>query len=281
MIKSIGKFLSLFRLELIFVLMPVYFAALLISPNFGQDRLGLVFVLVHLMLYPADHLLRSYFGNKNAEFKNSVFGRIFVFGTIIILQSFALFNAIKINLWLVLFTVLYLCASWISARRRQSSNERTADLFQAFYRGALVVLLVYIGLNDYEPANLLNLRVPGMAIFSMLFFLVLLNGLNIFSAPHESGRAKLPLREGVSLMIFTAFLFYLIWFFEITLVWVLLVTILPGLLFYVFLIRSAYKNDQMISSVRLNIFYGLLSVGLNAFFIYAFLEHTNVLQVFS
>ena len=261
--------------------MPVYFAALLISPNFGQDRLGLVFVLVHLMLYPADHLLRSYFGNKNAEFKNSVVGRIFVFGIIIILQSFALFNAIKINLWLVLFTVLYLCASWISAKRRQSANERTTDLFQAFYRGALVVLLVYIGLNDYEPANLLNLRVPGMAIFSMLFFLVLLNGLNFFSVPNEAGPSKLPLREGNSSVIFIMFLFYLTWFFGINLVWVLLVAILPGFLFYVFLIRSVYKHGQMISNLRLNMFYGLLSIGLNAFFIYAFLEHTNVLQVFS
>ena len=280
MIKSFLSFLGLFKFEVIFILMPVYFAALLISPNFGQDRLGLVFLIVHLLLYPADHLLRSYSENTSSGGKYPLFKSLFVLAAIIAFQLFALIESAKINFWLIGFSTLYIICSWLNARISRSAPPLFSVSFESFYRGAVIVLLVYIGLNDYEPMNLLNFRVFGMMAFVSLFF-VALNFSYRSVSQTKSGVSKILTKEIFSMVTITGFLVYLMIFFGTGLMTAFIISILPALLLYVFLLRPVLKENSTITSTRLSIFYFVASTGLNGFFIYSFLKHTNVLQVFS
>lgn len=280
MIKSFLGFLGLFKFEVIFILMPVYFAALLISPNFGQDRLGLVFLIVHLLLYPADHLLRSYSENTSSGAKYPLFKSLFVFAAIIAFQLFALIESAKINFWLIGFSALYIICSWLNPRISRSASGWFSFSFESFYRGALIFLLVYIGLNDYEPMNLLNFRVSGMMAFVSLFFAAL-NFSYLSVSETKSGASKILSKEIFSLVTITGFLVYLMIFFGTGLMTAFIISILPALLFYAFLLRPFFKENKIPTSIRLNIFYFVTATVLNGFFIYSFLKHTNVLQVFS
>ena len=128
--------------------------------------------------------------------------------------------------------------------------------------------------------NLLNFRVFGMMAFVSLFFAAL-NFSYLSVSETKSGVSKILSKEIFSLVTITGFLVYLMIFFGTGLMTAFIISILPALLFYAFLLRPFLKENKIPTSIRLNIFYFVTATVLNGFFIYSFLKHTNVLQVFS
>lgn len=286
------------RIAFSFFLMPVYFFALGISPNFTETRMLWSFIIIHLFLYPASNGFNSYFdkdegsigGLKNPPPVNKglyYLSLLFDFVAIILglIKVSALFAAM-----LFIYGIISKAYSHPSIRLKKYpiGGWLTVGIFQGFF----TFLMCYAGINGFEFESLINARVLIPALLSTLLLLGTYPMTQIYQHEEDAKRGDrtLSLILGIRgtflfvLIIFTVatacYLWYFYSYYTMHYGFQFLFWLSPVVIFFLIWFVLVFKNPLKANfsyTMWLNF---LSALFMNGFFIWFFLENTHILQLF-
>ncbi len=285
------------RIPFSFFLMPVYFFALGISPNFGGSRLLWSWLIIHFFLYPASNGYNSYFdkdeksigGLKNPPpINKGLYYLSLLFDLAAILLGF-----LKIS---PLFAVLILFYGLVSKAYSHPSVRLkkfpiagwlTVGIFQGFF----TFLMCYVGINDFGIENLLNARVLIPATLSTIILLGTYPMTQVYQHEEDAKRGDrtISLLLGVRgtftfvLIIFTlaaaGYVWYFYSFYELRFGITFLMFLTPVVIYFLVWFLLVLKNPAKANFAYTMWLNFLSALCLNGFFIWFFLEVSHIMQL--
>lgn len=283
------------RIPFSFFLLPVFLFALAVSPNINESRIVIVLIALHLFLYPASNGYNSYFdkdegsigGLKNPPKVNKgLYYMALVFDVIAI----ALGLLINWQFALMLFIYGLVSKAYSHPSIRLKKFPFTSWFIAGLFQGLFTFLMSYVGLNDYTMYHVLKLSVliPALLSSAILWGSYPMTQIYQHEEDSQRGDITLSLKLGVlgtfhfTGLAFTlasaSFVWYFIDVYQLKYAVAFLISMAPVVLFFSYWYLQT-RNDRakadFTNTMRLNF---LSAIFLNAFFIYFFLDHTQVLQ---
>ena len=297
MLKDIKSLILHLRLPFSWFLLPIFLAALCISPNFDGKRLGLVFLILHFLVYPASNAFNSYFDKDEKSIgglKNPPPVNKGLYYASLLLDLLAIWLAFKISIWFAGCIVIYSIASRLYSHPsvRIKKYPVTGLLFTSFFQGYFTVCAAYLGLNGYEPWNLMNPKVQLMGLLSSLLLMAIYPLTQVYQHEEDARRGDLTISRvlgirktfifSISVFIISAagFLLYLENFLFVPQPGLFLFSIAPAAVFLVYWFRKTFIDSTAADYSKTMWFNFFAATGMNFYFFKAFLINTNVLQVF-
>ena len=285
------------RIPFSFFLMPVYFFALGISPNFGGSRLLWSWLIIHFFLYPASNGYNSYFdkdeksigGLKNPPPVNKgLYYLSLLFDLAAILLGF-----LKIS---PLFAVLILFYGLVSKAYSHPSVRLkkfpiAGWLTVGIFQGSFTFLMCYVGINDFGIENLLNARVLIPATLSTIILLGTYPMTQVYQHEEDAKRGDrtISLLLGVRgtftfvLIIFTlaaaGYVWYFYSFYELRFGIAFLMFLTPVVIYFLVWFLLVLKNPAKANFAYTMWLNFLSALCLNGFFIWFFLEVSHIMQL--
>lgn len=278
------------RIPFSFYLLPVFLFVLSISPGAGISEILLVFIILHLFLYPASNGYNSYFDKDVASIgglENPPPVRKELYFTSLGFDFIALLLGFFISLEFVWMLLIYGLISKayshpaIRLKKYPYGGWFMAGLFQGFF----TFLMVYIGINQIALAEILQpqIIIPAFLSSVLLWGSFPMTQIYQHQEDYRRGDITLSLKLGIEgTFIFTASTFILasagfFWFYNafysIFDSLLFLLFILPMLLYFVnWFMRVKKDHDQanFRSCMQLN---AISAVCLNLFFLIFYLSH--------
>lgn len=285
------------RIPFSFFLLPIYLFSLSISPNFNGSRLFWVFFILHFLVYPASNGYNSYFDKDEKSIgglKNPPPVSQGLYFLALALDLLAIVLAyIKINPTFALMVLVYglVSKAYSHPAIRLKKHAWTSWVITGLFQGLFTFVMCYVGVNDFEIGQALRMEVliPGGLTSVMLWANYPVTQVYQHEEDGKRGDITLSAKLGiVGTFYFAASFFtlavagFLFYFKSVSgekYAWLFLVAILPLIgyfLYWFFLILRTPEKADYTRTMRLNY---ISAIGLNGFFIYLFLETTQVLQV--
>lgn len=286
------------RFPFSYFLMPVFLLALAISPNLEPNRLLEVFLILHVLLYPASNAFNSYYDRDEGSIgllqqPPKIKGQ----GLLIISLAFdiaAILWAYSISFTFALLVLGYGLASkaYSHPAIRWKANPLKGWLAAGFFQGAFTFWMVYCGINDYS----LSIALYSKSLIAGLLCTVFLFGFFPLTQvyQHEEDQKREDKTMSVFLGVKGTFWFALawlsaaivgfIWFFRAFYLFnyymLFIGFTLPALVYFLFWMRRVMKDPEKADYRRTMRFCWISASCLNLFFLYIFLESTHVMQWF-
>ena len=286
------------RLPFSLFLMPVFFFALALTPNLNEGRLLLVFLALHLFLYPSSNGYNSYFDRDEEAIGGLKFPPKVTPDLYWVAQAFfaiALILGFLIS-WqfasmLAVYGLVSMAYSHPSIRIKKYpwASWLIAGLFQGYFTFAMA----YAGLSElgWDTIFKPHVLIAGGLTSLMLWGNYPLTQVYQHREDAKRGDRTLSLILGIKgTFAFTAVVFSMTiagfaWYFmdrsQTDILWVFLSAMaLIGLYFLIwfgFILQNPEKYASYSWAMGMNTISALV---LNAFFIHYFLENTQILQVF-
>lgn len=284
------------RIPFSIFLMPIFFFALALTPNLNESRLLWVFLSLHLFLYPSSNGYNSYF-DKDEEsiggLKNppKVTKDLYWLSLVFFLIAIGLAGMINFSFasMIVVYGLVSMAYSHPSIRIKKYPWLSWA--IAGFFQGYFTFAMVYAGLSNLGWDVILkpHILIPGLLTSLMLWGNYPLTQVYQHGEDSRRGDRTLSLALGIKgTFSFSALVFALsgaafIWFFlsrnQADICWVYLGAMAPILLFFLiwfsFIRTNPVKYATYSWAMGMNI---ISAISLNAFFIYYFLENTQILQ---
>lgn len=285
------------RIHFSFFLLPIFLFSLPISPNFSGPRVLWVFLILHLFVYPASNGYNSYFDKDEKSIgglRNPPPVNKGLHSLSLLLDLLAITLAyIKINTTFAVMVLVYglVSKAYSHPSIRLKKYGWTSWIITGLFQGLFTFIACYVGINDYEISSALRkeILIPGILTSFMLWANYPLTQVYQHEEDSKRGDITLSAKLGITgtfyfaASVFTiavgGFLFYLKFMFGEKYAWAFMVALLPVLLYFFYwflLIMKSRKNADYTHTMRLNYVSG---VCLNAFFLYLFLEKTQVTQL--
>src|SRR5688500_13059934 len=285
------------RIPFSFLLLPIFLFSLSVSPNFTGPRLFWVFFILHFLVYPASNAYNSYFdkdeksigGLKNPPPVNTgLYYLALLFDFLAIVLGF-----LKVNPTFASMLLIYgrVSKAYSHPSIRIKKYAILSWVISGIFQGMFTFLMCYVGVNDFTVENFWKpqLLFAGLLTSLMLWANYPLTQIYQHEEDAKRGDKTLSAKFGIlgtfyfAASVFTlaiaGFLFYFKFIFGEKYAWLFLLGLLPllGYFFYwFFLVLRTGKHADDTHTMRLNLVSGIC---LNAFFIYLFLETSQVLQV--
>jgi 1,4-dihydroxy-2-naphthoate octaprenyltransferase len=285
------------RIPFSFFLMPVFFFALALTPNLNELRLLYVFLALHLFLYPSSNGYNSFF-DKDEESIGGLKNPPKVTKDLYALSLVFFFIAIAIGLLInPSFASMILVYGLVSmAYSHPAIRIKKYPLLSWFiagiFQGLFTFAMVYVGVSNLDWAVILkpHILIPGLLTTAMLWGNYPLTQVYQHREDARRGDRTLSLVLGIKGTFTFAAIVFLIagagfaWYFmdrnQLSILWIYLAAMAPiGLYFLIwfgFIIQNPEKYANYNWAMGMNT---ISAIALNAFFIYYFLENTQVLQV--
>jgi 1,4-dihydroxy-2-naphthoate octaprenyltransferase len=287
------------RIPFSFFLMPVYLFALGISPNFTESRMLWSFVIVHLFLYPASNGFNSYFDKDEKSIgglkspppvNKGLYYLSLAFDLIAIILGY-LKVSVLFAVMLFMYGIVSKAYSHPSIRLKKYpiGGWLTVGIFQGFF----TFLMCYAGINGFEFENLLNSRVLIPASLSTVMLLGTYPMTQVYQHEEDSRRGDrtISLLLGVKgtflfvLIIFVIASSCYLWYFKSFYEWSygihFLAWLSPVVIFFLVWFFSVLKNPVKANFANTMWLNFLSALCLNGFFIWFFLENTQIMQLFN
>jgi hypothetical protein len=287
------------RIPFSYFLLPIFLLSLCISPNFNESRIGWVFFILHFLLYPASNGYNSYFdkdeksigGLKNPPpVKKGLYFLAISFDVLAILAGLLIIN-ITFACMLLIYGLVSKAYSHPSIRLKKYALA--SWLITGFFQGFFTFMMCYIGINDFSLETIWR---PSIAIPALLTSIMLWANYpmtQIYQHDEDTKRGDITLSKRLGIIgtfyfvasIFgiamAGFLFYFKSFFNEKYALIFMVALLPVLLYfsYWFLLVMRHRDKADYSHTMILNF--ISATCLNLYFIYLFLNSTQILQVFS
>ena len=295
---SLSSWLHL-RIHFSIFLLPIFLFSLSISPNFNGPRIFWVFFIIHFLLYPASNAYNSYFDKDEKSIgglENPPPVRKGLYFLALTLDLIAIvLGYLKISTTFAAMLLIYGLVSKAYSHPviRLKKYPWLSWIITGVFQGLFTFQMCYVGVNDFSWAMAAKSEVvlPGLLTTLMLWANYPITQIYQHEEDHRRGDTPLSARLGIvgtfyfAASVFTfaigGFLFYFKYVFGEKYAWSFLLALLPvlGYFFYWFiLILRARKEADYRHTMRLNY---VSAACLNAFFIYLFLDSTQVLQTFS
>ncbi len=286
------------RIPFSYFLLPVFLFSLSVTPNINESRLFWVFFIVHFLLYPASNGYNSYFdkdeksigGLKNPPPVNKALYYLSIaFDTLAIVLGY-----IKIGLLFAIMLLVYGLVSKAYSHPfiRLKKYAITGWLITGLFQGLFTFLMCYIGLSNFTIDHILKVYIiiPGMLCSVMLWANYPMTQIYQHEEDAKRGDKTLSLLLGIRGtfyfvaivfgMVSLGFVLYFNSFFGIKYSMIFLLALFPVVAFFFYWFIKVYKDEALADfkhTMRLNF---ISATCLNAFFIYLFLDSTQVLQTF-
>jgi len=285
------------RIPFSYFLLPVYLFSLSLSPNFSESRMGWVFLIMHFFLYPASNGFNSYFdkdeksigGLKNPPpVKKGLYYLSLLFDLIAIMLGY-----LKINLTFAIMLLIYGLVSKayshpsIRLKKYPIIGWITTGVFQVIF----TFLMCYAGINNYAFEDSLQSSVlfAGALTTLMLWANYPLTQVYQHEEDTKRGDITVSIKLGIrgtfyfAAICFTiavaGFIIFFLRFMNEKYVMAFLLALSPVLIFFLYWFSRVYKNESY-ADHRHTMWLNFISATcLNAFFVYLFLDSTQVLQV--
>lgn len=283
------------RIPFSFFLLPVYLFALAISPNLNEQRLVLVLVALHLFLYPASNGFNSYFDKDEKSIgglKNPPKVSTGLYYMALLFDFVAVAIGLMINWEFALMLFIYGLVSKayshpvVRIKKYPYASWFIAGLFQGFF----TFLMAYMGINNFgfDVVFKVHVLIPALLTSLILWGSYPMTQIYQHEEDEKRGDHTLSIRLGIlGTFHFTAIAFsfasacffvYFIEFFQIKYSWYFMIAMGPVVLFFGYWYLRTRKDiaqANFTNTMRLNFLSALL---LNVFFIYFFLDSSQVIQ---
>ncbi|MEB2773704.1 UbiA family prenyltransferase [Algoriphagus sp. D3-2-R+10] len=284
------------RIPFSLFLMPVFFFALALTPNHNESRILLVFIAIHLFLYPSSNGYNSYFDKDEESIGGlkhppKVTKDLYWLSLVFFLIAIGIGASINFSfaLMLVIYGLVSMAYSHPSIRIKKYPwlSWFIAGLFQGYFTFAMA----YAGLSDLSWDVLFkpHVAIPGLLTSLMLWGNYPLTQVYQHGEDSRRGDRTLSLVLGIKgTFLFSALAFMVTgaafaWYFldrnQTQILWIYLAAMAPIMLYFLtwfsFIRLNPLKYANYNWAMGMNYFSAL---ALNAFFIYYFLENTQILQ---
>lgn len=283
------------RIPFSFFLLPVFLFALATSPNVDGLRIVFVFISLHLFLYPASNGYNSYFDQDEQSIgglKHPPKVTPGLYYTSLLLDLIALCLGLIISWEFTSMLFIYGLISkayshpWIRIKRYPYLSWVIAGLFQ----GAFTFIMAYMGLNEYGFHVFAKWHVlfPALLTSAILWGSYPMTQIYQHEEDIKRGDITLSYKLGVlGTFYFTAvafvvavsgFVLYFLIYYEEKYAYHFVLAILPVVGYFVYWYLQVYQDANKADyfhTMRMNFISALC---LNIFFIYFFLDNTNILQ---
>ncbi|MEJ2004068.1 MAG: UbiA family prenyltransferase [Cyclobacteriaceae bacterium] len=283
------------RIPFSFFLLPVFLFAVAVSPNLNPQRLLIVFAVLHLFLYPASNSYNSYYDRDEKSIgglRNPPAVKKELYYISLLFDLIAILLAFTINFTFAVMVFLYglVSKAYSHPSVRLKKYPWISWFIAGLFQGMFTFMMAYSGINDFAVHVIIQDQVLIPAFLSSLILWGSYPMTQVYQHEEDSSRGDrtLSLVLGVrgtfhfTAICFsigvTAFALYFIKFYDIKYALGFLIALFPVLIFFsawYFQIRSNPEKADYTRTMRLNF---LSALCLNAFFIYFFLDHTQVLQ---
>jgi 4-hydroxybenzoate polyprenyltransferase len=286
------------RIPFSFFLLPIFLFSLCVSPNFNEPRIFWVFFIVHFLLYPASNGYNSYFDKDEKSIgglRNPPTTKKGLYFLALLLDVLAItLGYIKLNPTFAAMLLVYglVSKAYSHPSIRLKKHAITSLVITGLFQGLFTFVMCYVGLNNFNLAHALksSVVIPGLLTSMMLWANYPLTQVYQHEEDSKRGDITVSIRLGVkgtfwfAMIMFTlavaGFVFYLNNFFQSQYTVIYLLSLSPVLLFFFYWFYRVTRNPDFANysnTMALNFISGTC---LNAFFIYLFLNYSQVLQVF-
>ncbi|MHA7131921.1 UbiA family prenyltransferase [Algoriphagus namhaensis] len=277
-------------------LLPIFLFALALSPNLDPTRLLLVFLSLHLFLYPSSNGYNSYFDKDEKSIGGLKNPPKVTKDLYWLAQSFFLI-ALLLG-WMVSFT--YACFLAVYGLVSMAYSHPSIRLkkygwlswfITGLFQGYVTFSMAYIGLSDLNWTVMIQSHVllPGLCTSLMLWGSYPLTQVYQHEEDSLRGDRTISIKLGVLGTFLFSSLFFLgtsigfAYFFyqkgQEPIIWVYLASMAPVIIFF-FVWFSFVKKDRGYANFTWAMAMTWISaLALNGFFLYYFFENTQILQV--
>ena len=283
------------RIPFSYFLLPVYLFALGLSPNFTEYRIIWSFIIVHLLLYPASNGYNSYFDKDEQSIgglKNPPPVTKGLYYIALLFDFLAIALALKISMLFATMLLFYGLASkayshpLIRLKKYPVGGWLTTGFFQGFFS----LLMCYEGLNAFGANGLLrgHLIVAALLTSVLLWASYPMTQVYQHAEDRQRGDHTLSLRLGVrGTFIFSGVLFGLAsigfvlffnTFYKAIYSMIFLLLLSPVVLYFCYWFFKVWKDTSRADYNHTMWLNFISATCLNIFFIYFFLDSSQVLQ---
>jgi 1,4-dihydroxy-2-naphthoate octaprenyltransferase len=287
------------RIPFSYFLLPIFLFSVALSPNLNGGRLFWVFFILHFLLYPASNGFNSYFdkdeksigGVKNPPpVSKGLYYLALVFDLLAIVLGY-----LKLGLLFAIMVLVYGFVSkayshpMIRLKKYPIIGWITTGVFQGFF----VVLTCYAGLNQFDVETLLRPHILTPALLSTLMLLGNYPMTQVYQHEEDAKRGDITmsLKLGIrGTFYFTAllfalasagFAFFFVHYYQVKYAIGFFTALLPVVLYFLYWFIRVYQ-DETKADYRHTMLLNLFSATcLNVFFIWFFLDSSQVIQVFT
>jgi 1,4-dihydroxy-2-naphthoate octaprenyltransferase len=286
------------RIPFSYFLLPVYLFSLSISPNYygNENRILWVFIILHFLLYPASNGYNSYF-DKDEKSIGGLKNPPPVTKGLYFLSLLFDCAAIILALWKV--SVLFACMLLIYGLISKAYSHPAIRLKKypiigwittGLFQGLFTFVMCYTGINNLAIDNALHLHVlvPAALTSIMLWGNYPMTQVYQHEEDLKRGDITLSLKLGIrGTFIFTAilfsfatggFLYFYMEFFKTKYAVAFLLALSPVLIYFLFWFFRIVKDETKASHSSAMMLNFISATCLNIFFIWFFLENSQVLQ---
>ena len=286
------------RIPFSLFLMPVFFFSLALTPNLNEFRLLLVFLGLHLFLYPSSNGYNSYFDRDEESIGGLKHPPKVTKDLYWLAQAFFLISLL-LGAWIswafagmiLIYGLVSMAYSHPSVRIKK--YPFASWFIAGFFQGYFTFAMAYAGLSDLGWDVLIrpHVLIPGLLTSLMLWGNYPLTQVYQHGEDSRRGDRTLSLVLGIKgTFFFSSILFGITglafaWYFfdrnQTDTLWVYLGAMAPIVVYFFIWFGFVKTNPEKYASYSWAMGMNSISaLALNAFFIYYFLENTQILQVF-
>ncbi len=286
------------RIPFSFFLLPIFLLAVAVSPNLNQNRLLWVFLIVHFFLYPASNGFNSYFDKDEKSIgglKNPPPVTLGLYYLALIFDLMAvILGLLKVNCQFALMLIVYGFASkaYSHPTIRLKKYPFAGWIVTGLFQGAFTLTMCYVGINDFDLNTALTPKVLLVGLMASLMLWGNYPMTQIYQHEEDAKRGDITLsyKLGVSgTFYFTAvffgmgtlgFTYFFQTYYDLKYSLYFITALAPVVLYFTYWFIRV-KMDIHQANYRHTMWLNFISATcLNSFFIYFFIDSSNVLNTF-
>lgn len=285
------------RISFSFYLMPVFFFALALTPNHNPERLFLVFLALHLFLYPSSNGYNSYFDKDEKSIGGlrkppKVSLGLYYLSLLFFIVALVLGWLINWQFASMLLVYGLVSMAYSHPITRLKKYAYGSWIIAGFFQGCFTFCMAYAGLSDFgwDVFYKSHVLVPGLLTSLMLWGSYPLTQIYQHEEDAKRGDNTLSLKLGVKGTFSFSAIWFLVagigfaWYFssraQIDAFYAFLLAMLPVILYFSIWFVFVRKDEKRFANYSWAMWMNRISgLSLNAFFIWYFLENTQILQV--
>ncbi len=238
------------RIPFSYFLLPVFLFAVSVSPNIMVSRIGWVFIILHLLLYPASNGYNSYFDKDEGSIgglKNPPPVKKGLYWSALLLDGVAIILGYsKVSL---LFSIMLLIYGLVSKAYshpdvRLKKYPITGWIVTGLFQGFFTFLMCYAGINKFDVENLLQAKVLFAALLTSMVLWANYPMTQVYQHEEDArhGDKTLSLMLGIRGTFYLAgiffavasagFIFFFKNFYDLHYAWAFLLTVSPVVLYF-------------------------------------------------
>ena len=284
------------RIPFSFFLLPIFLFSLSVSPNLNGPRIGWVFFILHFLLYPASNGYNSYFdkdeksigGLKNPPPVNK---GLYYLALLFDLAALVL-GFLKLNATFAIMLLVYglVSKAYSHPAIRLKKYAITGWFITGVFQGIFTFFMCYVGVNDIpiETVFTPQLIFAGSLTSLMLWANYPLTQVYQHEEDAKRGDKTFSRMLGIKGTFYFAsaffaiailgFVLYFQRYYEGRYTIFFLGALTPALLYFFFWFTKVLKNEREADYTKTMWLNVTSATGLNVFFVYHFLNASQVIQ---